>query len=58
MLSAVDAIVELDADQITAAKNDDLAGFVKATDGLHAIQLDLERATAAAGVATCADVHK
>ena len=58
VLSAVDAIVELNADQVAAAKSDDVQGFVEATDGLHAIQLELERATAAAGVATCADVHK
>lgn len=58
VLAAVDKIVELNADQVTAAKNDDVEGFVEAKDGLGAIQLELERATAAAGVATCADVHK
>ena len=58
VLSAVDAIVQLNADQVAAAKNDDVEAFVEATDGLHAIQLDLEHATAAAGVAPCADVHK
>ena len=51
-------IVELNADQVTAAKDNDVEGFVEAKDGLQAIQSELERATASAGVATCADVHK
>ena len=58
VLSAVHTIVELNADQITAAKDNDVEGFVEAKDGLQAIQSELERATASAGVATCADVHK
>ena len=58
VLSTVGAIVQLNADQVAAAKNDDVEGFVEAAEGLHAIQLELERATAEAGVATCADVHK
>lgn len=58
VLSAVGTIVELNTDQVTAAKNDDTEGFVEATRGLEAIQPELERATGAAGVATCADVHK
>ena len=45
VLSAVGAIVGLNADQVAAAKSDDVEGFVEATDGLHAIQLDLERAS-------------
>lgn len=58
VLSAVDTIVELNADQVAAAKDNDVEGFVEAKDGLQAIQSELERATASAGVATCADVHK
>lgn len=57
VLSAVDTIVQLNADQVTAAKSDDVVGFVEAKDGLEAVQPELERATAAAGVAMCADVH-
>ena len=58
VLSAVDTIVELNADQVSAAKGGDVEGFVEAKDGLEAIQPELERATAAAGVPTCADVHE
>ncbi len=58
VLVAVGTIVELNDDQIAAAKADDSEAFVAATDGLGAVQPELERATAAAGVASCADVHK
>ena len=58
VLSAVDTIVELNADQVTAAKDNDTEGFVEATHGLEAVQPELKRTTAAAGVPTCADVHK
>jgi len=58
VLSAIDTIVHLNADQIVAAKGADTQGFVEATVGLHAVQSELERASAAAGVPTCADVHK
>jgi hypothetical protein len=58
VLSAIDTIVHLNADQVRAAESGDTEGFVEATDGLHAVQSELERATAAAGVPTCADVHK
>lgn len=58
VLSAVDKIGKLNADQVAAAKAGDTAAFVKATNGLHAIQPELERATKAAGVPACADVHK
>jgi hypothetical protein len=58
VLSAIKTIVELNADQVAAAKRDDAEGFVVARDGLEAIQPELERATRAAGVPTCADVHK
>ena len=58
VLSAIVTIVHLNADQVNAAKSADTEGFVEATDGLHAVQSELERATEAAGVPTCADVHK
>ena len=58
VLSAIRTIFELNADQVAAAKSDDAGGFVEARDGLEAIQPELERATMAAGVPTCADVHK
>ena len=58
VLDAIDTIVNLNADQVRAAQSADVEGFIEATDGLHAVQSELERATAAAGVPTCADVHK
>lgn len=58
VLSAVDTIVHLNADQVRAAKSADIEGFVEAKDGLGAVQSELERATTAAGVPTCAEVHK
>lgn len=58
MLAAIDTIVHLNADQVRAAESADTEGFVEAKDGLGAVQSELERATAAAGVPTCADVHK
>ena len=58
VLAAVERIVELNADQVAAAKAGDTEAFVAATNDLKATQIDLERATAAAGVAKCADVHK
>jgi hypothetical protein len=58
VLSAIDTIVDLNADQVRAAKSADTEGFVEAKDRLGAVQSELERATAAAGVPTCADVHK
>jgi hypothetical protein len=57
VLSAVGTIVQLNADQVTAATSDDVEGFVEAKDALEATQPELERATRAAGVPTCADVH-
>jgi len=57
-LSGIDSIVHLNADQIRAANSADTEGFVEAKDGLGAVQPELERATAAAGVPSCADVHK
>lgn len=58
VLSAVDTIVQLNADQVTAARGADVEGFVQTKDGLQAIQPELERVTASAGVPTCADVHR
>ena len=58
VLSAINTVVELNTDQVAAAKHDDVEGFIEARDGLEAIQPELERATEAAGVPTCADVHK
>jgi len=58
VLAAIDTIVNLNADQVRAAQSADVEGFIEATDGLHAVQSELERATEAAGVPTCADVHK
>jgi hypothetical protein len=58
VLVDVGTIVDLNADQVAAAQSDDVEGFVEAKDGLEAVQPELERATEAAGVASCADVHK
>lgn len=58
VLAAVERIVQLNADQVAAAKAGDTEAFVAATNGLEETQIELERATAAAGVAKCADVHK
>jgi hypothetical protein len=57
VLAAVGTIDKLNADQVTFAKAGDTAGFARATQGLHDIQAELERATQAAGVASCATVH-
>ena len=58
VLAAVAGIAELNTTQVKAATSGDVQGFVEATNRLQAIQPDLERATTAAGVPTCADVHK
>ena len=57
VLAAVGTIDELNGDQVSTAKAGDTAGFARATQGLHDIQAELERATQAAGVASCATVH-
>lgn len=57
VLTAVDGIVPLNADQVAAAKGGDAEGFVQATTSLGDIQIELEDATEAAWVAACADVH-
>jgi len=56
-LTAVGTIVQENKDQIAAAKARDSDAFAAATRGLHDSQTALERATAAAGVPKCADVH-
>jgi hypothetical protein len=58
VLAAVESIVQLNAAQIKAAEVDDSEAFVKATEGLGEAQVELLRASQAAGVAECADVHK
>ena len=57
VLAAVEEVVRGNADEIDAAKAGDTAAFVAAHDRLVQIQSELERATAAAGVPRCADVH-
>ncbi len=57
VLTAVGTIAQLNADQVAAAKSGDVDAFVAATNGLQDVQSELERATAAAGVARCAEVH-
>ncbi len=58
VLTAVERIVQGNQDQVAAAKAGDTEAFVAATYDLRSTQIELERATAAAGVAKCADVHK
>ncbi len=57
VLTAVGKIAHLNAVQVEAAKSNDADAFVDATNGLQDAQPELERATAAAGVAKCAEVH-
>lgn len=57
VLADVTKIVQFNADQIAAAKAGDVARFAAATSGGRATNVELERAAAAAGVPTCADVH-
>ncbi|MDP9302590.1 MAG: hypothetical protein M3P43_17105 [Actinomycetota bacterium] len=58
VLAAIERIVQGNADQVAAAKAGDTEAFVAATDDLKATQIELERATAAAGTTKCAEVHK
>jgi hypothetical protein len=58
VLAAVERIVDLNAAQVAAAKSGDSSAFATATNDLRASKLELEAATAAAGVPRCADVHK
>jgi hypothetical protein len=57
-IAAVARIGDLNGRQIAAAQSGDVKAFAAATAGLHDTQRQLERATTAAGVPTCADVHK
>ena len=58
VLAAVQTIVQLNAAQVTAAEDGDTEAFVEAAADLRQTQVELVRATEAAGVAECADVHK
>lgn len=57
VLAAVGKIADLNAAQVRAAKASSVDEFTNATKGLEGSQPELERATKAAGVAKCADVH-
>ena len=57
VLTAVNEIVELNAAQVQAAREDDTDAFAVATDDLNSTQDKLVAATEEAGVAECADVH-
>ena len=57
VLTAVGKIAHLNALQVDAATSGDTDAFAEATNGLQQMQSELERATAAAGVAKCAEVH-
>lgn len=56
-VAAVDRIVQLNAQQIAAAKTGDAQGFAAATRELRDVQTQLVSATEAAGVGACAEVH-
>jgi len=58
VLADVVIIVELNAAQITAAERGDPEAFSTVTADLGKTQVELVRATEAAGVAECADVHR
>jgi hypothetical protein len=58
LLTAVDQIVQHNSDQVAAAKAGNTNRFIAATNGLEETQVELEQATAAAGVTKCAEVHK
>jgi hypothetical protein len=58
VLAAVARIVQGNAGEIAAAKAGDTAGWVAARNRLIEAETALVRATAAAGVPTCADVTK
>ncbi len=57
VVNAVEKIVQLNADQVAAAKGGDAIAFAAATGSLRATQHELVAATEAAGVSECADVH-
>jgi hypothetical protein len=57
VLTSVENIKELNEQQIAAAGRGDTQAFAQATSDLGAEQPRLVRATEAAGVSACADVH-
>ncbi len=57
VVDAVEKIVQLNTDQIAAAKGGDAAAFADPTGSLPATQDELVAATKAAGVPECKDVH-
>lgn len=57
VLTAVGKIADLNTIQVRAAQADSVGEFTNATKGFEDAQRELERATKAAGVAKCADVH-
>jgi hypothetical protein len=57
VVSAVRRIADLNQAQVNAAKEGDTDAFGQATRGLGEVQPKLERASAQAGVAKCAEVH-
>jgi hypothetical protein len=57
VLTSVEHIKELNSEQIAAAGRGDTQAFARATADLGAEQPKLVRATDAAGVSACADVH-
>jgi hypothetical protein len=57
VLTSVERIKELNEQQIAAAGSGDTEAFAQATSDLAAEQARLVRATDAAGVSACADVH-
>ncbi len=57
MLTSVGKIAHFNAAQVEAAKGADADAFSAAAQDLHDEQPELERATAAAAVAKCAEVH-
>jgi hypothetical protein len=57
VLTLVRKIDDLNRVQVQAAKGGDTHAFADATHALKDLQPELERATAAAGVGKCAEVH-
>lgn len=57
VLTAVETIVRLNEEQVVAAEGGDIEAFIEATAALGETQVALVRATGAAGVPECADVH-
>jgi hypothetical protein len=57
VLTLVGRIAQLNRAQVAAAKDADTRAFAAATDALRDLQPELKRATTAAGVGPCAEVH-